>query len=64
MLNAIDIDPDVEVVDVDNGERSIILLLSTIEKGNVTRTDQIQYFVEHFGTRSCSSFSLATIAYL
>jgi hypothetical protein len=21
-----------------------------IEKGNVTRTDQIQYFVEHFGS--------------
>jgi len=52
MLNSIDIDPDVEVVDVDNGVPSIILLLSMIEKGNVTRTDQIQYFVEHFGTAS------------
>jgi len=52
MLNAIDIDPDVEVVDVDNGVPSIILLLSMIEKGNVTRTDQIQYFVEHFSTAS------------
>ena len=40
------------VVDVNNGVPSIILLLSMIEKGNVTRTDKFQYFVEHFGTAS------------
>lgn len=50
MLNATDNDPDLELVVVDNGVPSIILLLSMIEKSNVTRNDQIQFFVEHFGT--------------
>ena len=50
MLNATYDDPDVEIVEEDNGVPSIILLLSMIEKGNVTRNDQIQYFVEHFGS--------------
>jgi hypothetical protein len=45
MLNATYNDSDVEVVDVDNGVPSIILLLSMIEKGNVTR---IHYFIEPF----------------
>ena len=48
MLNATYNDPDVEVVDVDNGVPSIILLSSMIEKGNVTRNDQIHYFIEPF----------------
>ena len=38
--------PDVEVVDVDNGVWSISLLSSMIEKGNVTRNDQIHCFIE------------------
>ena len=42
MLNATYTDPDVEVVDVDNDVPSIILLLSMIDEGNVTRTDRIQ----------------------
>ena len=50
MLNATYDDPDVEIIEEDNGVPSIILLLSMIEKGNVTRNDQIQYFVEHFGS--------------
>ena len=48
MLNATYTDPDVEVVDVDNGVPSIILLLSMIDEGNVTRIDQIHYFIEPF----------------
>ena len=50
MLDATYNDPDVEIVEEENGLPSIILILSMIEKGNVTRTDQIQYFVEHFGS--------------
>ena len=46
MLNETYNDPDVEVVDVDNGVWSISLLSSMIEKGNVTRNDQIHYFIE------------------
>jgi hypothetical protein len=46
MLNATYNDHDVEVVDVDNGVPSIILLLSMIDEGNVTRIDQIHYFIE------------------
>ena len=37
VLNATYNDPDVEVVDVDNGVPSIILLSSMIEKGSVTK---------------------------
>ena len=37
-----------EVVDVDNGVPSIILLSCMIEKGNVTRNDQFHYFIEPF----------------
>ena len=48
MLNATYNDPDVDVVDVDNGVPSIILLSSMIEKGNVTRNDQFHYFIEPF----------------
>ena len=48
MLNATFNDPDVDVVDVDNGVPSIILLSSMIEKGNVTRNDQFHYFLEPF----------------
>jgi len=45
MLNATYNDHDVEVVDVDNGVPSIILLSSMIEKGNVTRnvTEMIKF---------------------
>ena len=51
MLDATYNDPDVEIVEEENGVPSIIvLILSMIEKGNVTRTDQIHYFVEHFGS--------------
>ena len=46
MLNATYTDPDVEVVDVENGVPSIILLLSMIDEGNVTRIDQIHYFID------------------
>ena len=46
MLNATYTDPDVEVVDVDNDVPSIILLLSMIDEGNVTRIDQIHYFID------------------
>ena len=48
MLNATYTDPDVEVVDVDNGVPSIILLLSMIDEDNVTRIDQIHYFIDLF----------------
>ena len=47
-MNATYTDPDVEVVDVDNGVPSNILLLSMIDEGNVTRIDQIHYFIEPF----------------
>lgn len=50
MLNATDNEHDVDIVEEDNGVPCTILLLSMIEKGNVTRNDQIQYFVEHFGS--------------
>ncbi len=46
MLNATYNDHDVGVVDVDNGVWSISLLSSMIEKGNITRNDQIHYFIE------------------
>ena len=56
MLNATYNDPDVEVVDVNNDAPSIILLSSMIEKGNVTRNDQIYYFIEPFdGVAPCWS---------
>ena len=48
MLNATYTDSDVEVVDVDNDVPSIILLLSMIDEGNVTRIDQIHYFIDPF----------------
>lgn len=50
MMNATNNDNDDDIVDVDNGAPSIILLLSMVEKGHVTRNDQIQYFIEHFGS--------------
>ena len=57
MLNATYNDPDVDVVDVDYGVPSIILLSSMIEKGNVTRNDQIHYFIEPLdgGVSTCWS---------
>ena len=56
-MNATYNDHDVGVVDVDNGVWSISLLSSMIEKGNVTRNDQIHYFIEPFdgGVAPCWS---------
>ena len=58
MLNATSNELDVDIVDVDNGVPSIILILSMIEKGNIIRNDQIQYFVEHFGTFNSKTKSI------
>ena len=48
MLNASYDDPDVEIIEEDNGVPSIILPLSMIDEGNVTRIDQIHYYIDPF----------------
>ena len=42
------------LMSVDNDVPSIILLLSMIDEGNVTRIDQIHYFIDPFGGAPCS----------